>query len=227
MPTLTSSGSPTFNGDSSCTIDSTDVLQATVSLVPAAQGWVAARLKPSWASGTPPTNPRVFDIENVPAQSMVFTQITVGNWSFGYQSAGILTDTVADSHSAGDHITYICKWSSSSGFIKQSLNGGNFNVGTSPLTSAASPLTNFTIGNRNAADRPFTGDYYWFLMGSGDPSNADAATINGFGDTDPTWASIPATPVFVWYANDLTYLDSDPTVAQAFLPTFPRIRFNG
>lgn len=202
MPTFSMLGTPTFSGGA-CTIDSTDRVYSTDALLlSGVQGWMASRLRPSWASGTPPSVPRVFD-PNV--ANGLLSYYASGAWTIE-TNGGTNFASVTSAHAAGDDKTIIFAWTSTTLYV--SVNGAAF-VSASKGTTPPAPTAWF-IGNRSAADRPFTGDFHWVCGGSGTLSDADASTIHAFGNTDPTWSGVPGTITFLWTADSADYLDADP-----------------
>jgi hypothetical protein len=214
MPSLTSSGSPTFNGDGTCTLDSTgpDILSAPSSLISASQMWFACRIATTFANTADPYaggDPRLFQFGSTDADHirLVFGVATdVWRANRAVASAGVSADSAAQVFSSGAKFTLIAAFDSAS--LKVSVNGGAF---ASALKDAGAISDGtFEIGNRSPGDRAANATYFWAAAGRGVLSDAHAATINGFGDTDPTLAGLPGNPIFLWTADDLTYEVASP-----------------
>jgi hypothetical protein len=108
----------------------------------------------------------------------------------------------------GDFITVIGSWDSSQ--TKISLNGAAFSAVAGafiPTSIAGLDIgTGLGIGsNVNAIDS----NILWFAAGTGILTNADATTLNGYGNTDPTIGQLnslgSAQPTMVWPADTITY----------------------
>jgi hypothetical protein len=227
MPTLTVSGSPTFNGDTVTIHTSADRIQCPVELLSATTGWVAMRFASSanWNDSTttaggnyvfewgPTVNDRLSLYWGSTAQS--------GGWRMNRTGASSGTENVNFvAFSSGVTQTVIGQWTSAG--VQQSFNGGTF---TSLTAQTSVPnltsQTQFDIGRESdrLASGWLDGDVYWFTAGTGTLTNANASTINGFGDTNPTWASIPGTPTILWTAVDSTYLNAAPSVSSGIPPS--------
>src|SRR5438105_1925151 len=114
--TVQLSGTPTFNADGSCTIDSTGgdrVLALSASgLINATQGWCAARLKMGFPAATPPlSGPNVWNWGD-PANATMLrldyndqggadTTWTMASWVAGSEFS---VSSAAQTFATGDHI---------------------------------------------------------------------------------------------------------------------------
>jgi hypothetical protein len=54
---------------------------------------------------------------------------------------------------------------------------------------------------------------HWVAAGSGVLTDADAAALHAFGNTDPSWGFVPGSPTFLWSCVNTNYLDAAPPVA--------------
>jgi hypothetical protein len=210
LPTLTTSGTPTFNGDSTCTINSTgsDRVQPPDTVLDETQGWVAERVKIPWNGASAPVAFPAFFRYALTGSDMILSyyQRAAGTWSAKYVSAGV---TRADFNYAtaapvaGDDVTLISAWTSTA--IKGSHNGAAF-VSSAVATPILVAATVVDIGSEAGANWP-DAIFYWVAAGGGTLSDADAATLHGFGNTDPGWNTLPGSPTFLWAADDTSYLD--------------------
>ncbi len=186
---LRTSGTPTITG-SACTIDSTDLVLAPASLLSTTTGWVAACVKPSWASTAPPTNPRIFELGGITCYFY-----GPGPW-WVLDSNNTNEARVALSHAAGDTFVIVATWNTTT----MKLTKGTATFVTQTRTAAnIVPLSAFSIGNSPAGDRPFTGDFYWLAAGNTLLTQTESNTLAGFGSTDPT--SLPSSAVLFWNAS--------------------------
>lgn len=205
MPSLTITGTaPTYNGDGSATIaGTTRVTCPSTGRFTATQGWVAMRIKPS-TNASDGVDRGYFSWGNAAGADI---------WVYKRTDALLLTYRKFDQKNqsvswlAGDHVTIVFAWTATN--VYQSLNGANFLSAAS--TDIPVAINDFWIGYDNHDSAVAAADYYWFAAGSGTLSNADAATLHGFGDTDPTWAAIPGTPTVLWTCTDATYQDAAPS----------------
>lgn len=221
MPLLVSSGTPTFNGDSSCTINTPDRLQAPAVLLDKTQGWWAARLSPPYASAGSATDKTVLAWSE---QSFSFADIIVLawrggtdlSWDFRRETTGSsLQLLVPDSFALGDHITVIAAWTPTT--TKASSKGAAFT--SQANTEIPDNLQGtFTIGSTGVPGNYGDFTFYWVAAGNGTLTDADASTINAFGDTDPTLAALPGNPTFLWAANDLSFDASGSSFAPRRMP---------
>src|ERR1051326_3812059 len=102
----------------------------------------------------------------------------------------------------GTLFTVVAAWTATQ--LKLSINGANF---TTPVTNTNIPTLTaptFDIGSA-AGTSALDGDILWFAAGSGTLANADATTLNTFGNTDPTRGTLPATPTALWTADTTAY----------------------
>ena len=226
MPTFTQIGSPTFNGDSTCTLDATgpDALYSEqLHGVNSTQGWVAMSVKPSFDSVTAP--PNTTDTIFFYGDAFGTTRVTVlfdGIGSVGtYARASAATQT--GTWSANQSIRVIGAWDSSG--YKVSLMGAAFSThADSGVETIAA--TFWKVGATSNDTRNLQGAVEWFAAGTGTLTDADATTINAFGGTDPDPNSFPGTPVAFWSAVDATYRVA-PFSTVIALPQWPRVRYNG
>ncbi len=174
-------------------------VQAPASLLNATQGWVAMRMRMGWASSAVGTA-RAFYWQT-DANNYITLQWTT-YWSALRAAAGSSSQSaVGDTFSAGDYRTIVMAWDS--GYVYLSIGGAAF-VGSANTFIPA--LTNqLEIGSGNGQFH-IDSDILWTLAGSGTLTHADAATINGYGNTAPVVNSpIPGSPTFQWNAVTSSY----------------------
>jgi hypothetical protein len=217
---LTTSGSPTVNGDGSVTIDTTgaDVVSAPASYVTAAQGWWAAVIKVGFAStvgaGSFAVAGWTITATNAENYTLYFDGAS-SRWIMRRRAASVNVDVQfgAVAFSAGAILTVVGKWGG--GNIGISVDGGSF---VSGAASAAAPTdTTFGIGHRAGAIQ-VNSDVYWFAAGTGTLTDGDAAALHGFGTTGPSTFldfSEASAVTLLWQANDFIPLT---TQASAIRP---------
>lgn len=222
MPAITKAGSPTNNGDSSYTIDSTGSDRVSISALgmSTTQGWWAARLKMLYAS-TVSQDLFVADWRDDASNYIRFGwhgAASGASWVSGRHAAGSGSDGawVADTFAANDHLTVIMSWTATT--WAQSIKGGAFSaLANTNIPTLASTVID--IG-QSAATAQIGSAVFWFAQGTGTLADADATTINGFGDTDKLPSDFPGTCIDVWQANTDSYLSTvlaDPLRPPVFM----------
>ena len=141
----------------------------------------------------------------------------VGNWKlYRTPSAGSGVVVVASTFAAGDYVTR----SSLRGHQPRShlsINGSAFtsvssNVGAATLGTVAD-IGRYSPGTGPVSE-PINGDILWTASGTGTLSNANATTLNGYGNADPTLTGISfGTPDSAWAANSSAYQSSTTSYA--------------
>ncbi len=214
MPTLVTSGSPTLNGDSTCTIDDTGndrvrCAEAQI-LLDEAQGWAAARCKMAWPSAGPfpgtSTTPCMFHWGD--AQ---FSNRIVSYWGLVNNVSGVRQDNSSVGASANqngtwatnDLVALVFAWTPTGTAV--SINGAAFTTSSSTVIPGISNQS-FDIGNfQGAVNRTCVSPMLWFACGRGVLTNTDAATLNGL--TDFNFSDLPAAalPVMRWTCDTFDY----------------------
>ena len=205
--TLTTSGSPTFNGDGSCSINSPDRVSCPdVTLVSQAQMWFAMRFKTTWASTDanehtmfrfgPDTNNELFVQYGAAAAAA-----SAGRDSpFGGPPAVIATPVFA----SGSTHTVVGFWTGVS--VSMSWNGAAFTRTGNYRVPTMTGSTLWDIGQRGySASGYIDSAVFWVATGLGTLSDADAATLAGLSDTGNTLANFPLSAMFLWSGIDTTY----------------------
>lgn len=178
------------------------------------QSWVAVRLRPQWASTVATVNggsfPSVFGWRDVAASDpRIGIFYSIANDTFDVdtlQSAVFLSPAMPPGmvFAADDPVTLVVAWHSGT-TVKMSINGVAFisAVGTLPTLNGKT----FELGSNGNSGDVADIAIIWAAFGLGTLSDADAATIHGWGDTDPSWSSFPAAsnPSMLWLADSSTY----------------------
>jgi RHS repeat-associated protein len=201
-PYVETNGATATRGDASVTAPS--------SLLTASQGWVAMRVRAEWSSNSPPdggngwewlydwrtdSNNRYSLYYNDSSKQFKFIRMLNGS----QVSASWTTQTIAP----GDTHTIIAKWVNAS-TIAISLDGGNF-VSATVSGSFSPSKTSFNLGTDYNSAENWDGEILWAAAGTGSLANSDAATINNFGNTDPSLSQLPGSAGFAWSADTATY----------------------
>lgn len=180
-------------------------VRAPGSLLATSQSWVAFRVRMGWPSSSPPGNTWdwMFRATMVLAPRETIDVYwsesgrawVIESWVGGVYSGGL--SSAVQTHQAGDEYTVVAYWTPTT--IAVSVNGSAFlTTARGAVTSMAMPAT-FDIG-LNGNSYAIDSDVVWYAGGTGVPTNADAATINSWGDTDPKRSSFPTADqaTFVW-----------------------------
>jgi len=214
---LTITGSPTFNVDGSCTIDSTgaDRVSAPASLVGATQGWFAARVRIGADISLGATN---FIIARQPGGTsppLLYFAPNGGAPLLTMQKGGPAV-TVPAPLAPGAIATVIGTYDAET--VKVSLNGAPFvSVANANVPAGA---TSVEIGQNGVGGAYLNGDVFWFACGIGTLTDADAAAINALGNSDPGPNQLPSPltngVTAVWNATDANYwqISTTNTVAR-------------
>lgn len=186
--TLTVTGSPTFNGDGSVTIDSTgaDRISAPASLV-GPEGWFAARVRIGADISLGATNFTIARQTGGTSAPILYFAPNSGSPLLTMQRGGPVA-AVAAALAPGATATVIGTFDATT--VKVSLNGAPFTAVAN--TNVATGATSVEIGTNGAGGAYLNGDEFWCLTGTGTLTDADAATINAFGNSDPSPATIAA-----------------------------------
>lgn len=204
MPSLTLTGSPTFNGDSTCTIDGTDRVQAPATLVSTVQAWFAARVTTGFAFDT--VGDKILSGWTSPSfgeELVVYYRASTDQWVTLRRITGVSTraSSAAQTFLTGTTHTIVGTWSATE--IKISIDGGAFvSAGVSGVLPAFEAL--FEIGSEGGGGQA-NAAFLWACGGTGTLSDADAATIHAFGNSDPPIVVLPGTPTWRWSAESSTY----------------------
>lgn len=184
------------------------LVQAPSALLSARQGWVAMRMRMSYASVAaqiPAASPTVFAWQDSSSERLRPVLVPASSqWQMIRQTggAGAVVTHPFVAWNAGDVLTVIFAWTDTQ--LKVSVNGVAFTVGAnSSIPTLAATL--FEIGSSSGASH-IDADVLWFIAGVDVPSDTDAATIHGFGNTVPTFAAIPASPSMLWPGGGSTYV---------------------
>lgn len=177
-------------------------LQLQVGALDETTGWLAVRLRAGHANTEIASGNGIVWTWADDANNFLQLRYDYANarWEFERRvTAGTVELTAADTFALSDALTLICKWTATDIYL--SIDGGNFTtIGNTRLPTLAA--TTMDIGSDGASGSYLNGDVFWLAFGSGDPSNANAATIHGFGNTDTPSESWPSIGLrSIWYAN--------------------------
>lgn len=186
------------------------IQQPVSGLFTATQGWVVARVLPGFPSTI--DGKEVFEwgdstIKNI---AVGWTTGSGGTWFVRRRNNDSpAVAATSDSFSAGTSRTVAAQWGATTQAV--SANGGSFSsvANTSIPTLSA---TSADIGKRGTGnDLWLSGNVLWYATGSGTLTDADAAALNGFGNTPPTPNALSAAlspaahPTSLWPAVDTSY----------------------
>lgn len=194
-------------------------VQAPAALLDETQGWVAMRVRfggnlaesrYGWAWRDDNNN-----------QMYVRWNFSLSRWEMFRTSGGTPGTAVkADTVAVGDMLTLIGRWTATQ--LGISVDGAAF---ATAAQSAVPTLaaTAFDIGGLAGSGTELDGDVLWFACGTGTLTDADAAAIHAFGNTDPTWEDIDditlaAQVTAVWPADTAAYTTpADAVIFQTFV----------
>jgi hypothetical protein len=168
-------------------------VRSSASLLHSDAGWIAARLRMGFPSSScaalvaaqaggslgvlqwqDSTSNRILCVLT---SSRIFQTIRTAS------GTGSTASSAALAWNTGDFFTIISKWDATT--VGISVNGGAF-VNTANTNIPALAATQFEIGGRGAASSTIDGDVLWFVTGVGALSDANALSIHGYGNSDPT-----------------------------------------
>jgi hypothetical protein len=198
-------------------------VQAPASLIDETQGWVAARIRPSWGSADNTFSREIFDWRDDNNNRMgIFFTSSGDLWRAQRRAAaaGADLDSAAQSFAKGAIQTVIMAWTAT--VIKIGLNGAAFtSVANTAVPVLAIPT--WDIGSLGSGGGNLSGEFLWVACGTGTLSDADSATIHGLGNSDPLFGSLPGTPKMVWPAVDASYITTaGPSVTTVMVPRTDR-----
>lgn len=212
MPILTTEGTPTLNGNSTCTINSTDSdrVLAPINLIDESQSWFAARvvcptvhaslLRHTFSWKVDSNNHIIIYLGNS-GQS--------GSWRLKRMNAASSNEASTSHGTEGADTTVIGRWTATQ--LAISRDGASFatQADTNIPDLAAG---DFDIGQSIVLNYLGTA-LYWCAAGTGTLTDSDASTIHAFGNADPAWVHFPPTAqiTFLWTADTFYYQDTGPS----------------
>lgn len=177
-------------------------VQAPASLIDRTQFWIAMRIRMGFASTPNPNESFPFywdNGNNSQNDQLSIYQDGTGSFQFrSFDATGQDNITLAPVYAAGDYETLIMAGTAAQ--LKASIGGTAFtSVARNHIPRAGILAATFNIGSNNAAQQADS-NVLWFADGTGTLTDADAAAINGFGNSDPNVSSFPTTAQadFVW-----------------------------
>lgn len=202
----------TRNG--STTTRSAARVQAPVALTDETQCWAAFRVGYGFASTiTRSSDAYLFDWRDDANNLLGLWLDTSNKWNAGRKaaSAGSPAQSSAQTFANGDTTTVIFACTSTT--VKVSVGGGAFtSVANTSIPTLAATL--FDIAS-NAAANHFPGSIRWAAFGTGTLTDANAATMHGYGNTYPDYTEIvrempSATCTAVWPAVTTSFDTAAP-----------------
>lgn len=177
------------------------------------QGWIAARLRMGSAGDTGSSR-QVFRIFTDASNLIeLYNDISDNRWHTRWVGSGVAADafTSIDVYPINAARTVISAWDATNASV--SLNGANFVLAARGTYVGALPAL-FDIGTTGASALALTGNVQWLATGSGTLSNANAATINGYGNQPALRSAFPGTCTALWGAETAFYDDGSPAGTQ-------------
>ncbi|MGZ8527385.1 MAG: SwmB domain-containing protein [Candidatus Limnocylindrales bacterium] len=168
------------------------------------QGWVAVRIRFGWDSTAPfSPDPGIVDM-SVSNDDALFCYWDEASHTFHLErhksGAGTHASSAAQTFSAGTVKTVIYAWTATD--VRISVDGGAFvGTGNTTIPGQATLYIGSDHVQGNGHNRQGDSDYLWVAGGSGTLTNADAATIHAFGDSDHAQGDFPGGATFAWPAN--------------------------
>jgi hypothetical protein len=188
------------------------LVEAPGSLVNGTQSWAAARIRAGFTSTQTGMNSggnfETFFSWQIDTNNRItcFWDETSKTFSTKRVLSGVFNQAAspAQTFSAGSYLTLVFAWTSTTLYV--SVNGAPFTSVADTNIPAGSPPAFLDIGARASAAQYGNSDVVWFAAGTGTLTNADAATINGFGNSDPTVSLFPAAAqaTFAWDGTSST-----------------------
>jgi type IV pilus assembly protein PilA len=181
-------------------------IQAPASLVNGTQSWAAMRIRPGFASAqTGMNNGGNFETYfswqiDVNNRITCFWDETTKRFNTKRVQGGAFNQSSSpvQSFNAGDLITLIFAWNATTLYV--SVNGAAFTTNADTNIPAGAPPSLMDIGARPSASQYGNADVLWFASGTGTLTNADASSINGFGNNDPIKSGFSSSALadFTW-----------------------------
>jgi hypothetical protein len=177
-----------------------------LSVLTEAQGWVAARVR--FGTGPTGTNQDIFSLDNF-AGDYFYVFCSGTNLSIIHERHSVVGTAINIPYvpAAGQYATVVAYWTNTT--IALSVNGAAFVTAARGATAGTWPA-NYSLGS-NGTTIPLDGDMLWFGAGTGTITATDAATLTGYGNTDPTRAQLAALnggaslSTVCWTAEDRAY----------------------
>lgn len=186
-------------------------VQMPASLLDETQGWVAIRMRMGWPhDGEPYSWPvpmswwHSFDDNLELVYNQVLDKFAVHREAGGSAASEAVTNVLT--FAKDDYVTVVAAWTATA--VKISANGDAFNPATnSNIPDLSAGVLTVGARDRGTAELHIDSDVLWFACGTGTLSDADAATIHGFGNNDPDLDDFPsgADVRAVWKADTEVY----------------------
>lgn len=185
--------------------------------------WAAFRIRYGFPSTGPPgSNPYLLDWRDDANNLLgLYLDKSTLKWTTTRLAAsvGASAQSAAQTFSSGDTATVIAAFTSTQ--VAISVSGGAFTaVSNSSVPTLAASLAD--IASQGGSASHFDGEVLWATFGTGTITDAGAATLNGYGNTDPTIAQAVAVDsngatTTLWTADTsaITYEATDVGFTQA------------
>ncbi len=197
--------SPLIDSNGFATLRAAAQAELPSSLLLYTQGWLAFRVRPGWTTGAAPVEQNnglfqwAIDANN---RLVVYYNYDAGVFNFLSARNGTVTAVgLTQSVTKDTPFTLIVKWSSAG--IGMSFNGAAFTNTSGGIRPDVSAITTFDLGSLNG-NQHICGDLFWVAGGTGTLSDADAAMIDGFGNTDEI-DGMPDSLSFFWACETSQY----------------------
>ena len=181
-------------------------VQAPISNMNATQGWFAARVRTGVASSTAQTG-YIAAFGGDGNHKIVLFWDGSAEWALQRSNGSFPAVSIPASFSPGQTVTVVGSWTATQ--LAISVNGGAFTTLANSSIPSFSPTTmDIGSGGSLASSRWFDGDILWLSSGTGVLTDTDAANLNAFGNSDPSFGQLPSlgTPTLLWQANSSSYL---------------------
>jgi hypothetical protein len=181
-------------------------VQAPAALLSATQGWTAMRVRIDWSATSPPygtaANPFFWGWQDDSNNKLIgYYDATTSQMTFrrSVGGASVTARGPVETFAAGATKTVIFAWEP--GRARISVDGSPFtNIAGGDVPTLTAALFDIGGGGTVASGHESNSYYLWFATGTGTLTDADAATINSWGNTDPKRSSFPsaAQATMVW-----------------------------
>jgi hypothetical protein len=193
-------------------------VQMPASLLDETRGWVAFRIRSGWSNASEPYGGSGFPYlfrwgDSANDEIQVYYEESTNRFVVGRDQGGagqyaLVTKTLA----VDEVLTVVAAWDAAG--VKLSINGAVFAVtgGTPRIPVLAATLAE--IGSFAGTSLHFDADVLWMATGTGALTDADAATIHGFGNATSSTLSLnsfmaglseAARPTMLWNAETAEY----------------------
>jgi prepilin-type N-terminal cleavage/methylation domain-containing protein len=181
-------------------------ITAPSTLIDPNQMWIAIRFRPAYNTSPAGTDYMLFSWASSGTNSFDIIRHLANGWDARINTGTQYVAVKTVSFNQGDALTVIGELTPTQ--IGLSVNGSSFALTTRGSSLTAPPAT-FSLGRRQDTGSGWlSGNILWYAGGTGTLSDSDAATINSWGDSDPTSQDFPASAAatFAWDGETNTYV---------------------